>query len=348
MLMLFLGTSFVSRASGPEPAPTNVTFNKHIAPIFYRECIQCHRQNDLAPMSLLTYKDARPWARSIREKVVTKQMPPWHADPHYGEFANDRRLTQREIDTIAAWVDQGAKEGDPKDLQAPPAAVEGWHIGKPDAVLSLPQEFTFEASGPDEYRYFKIPTDFKEDVWVQAAEAQPGNKKIVHHIIAFVVPARPKPKPDAPKVAIPKGFEDAFMKQIIFYEDGHLNRVKADAPVIDDGCSSPGGGQGILRGDKGKDDDGVFLCGFSPGRDQDVFGQGTAKKIPVGATIVLQIHYSRSGSVEKDRSRIGLIFAKEPPDKNVYTKPVSNYHFQIPPGAENHEVTSCFSAPGGI
>src|SRR5215467_11673933 len=109
-LALFLSTSFVSRASGPEPVPANVTFNKHIAPIFYRECVQCHRPNDLAPMSLLTYKDARPWARSIREKVVKREMPPWHADPHYGQFSNDRRLTQKQVDTIVAWVDQGAKE----------------------------------------------------------------------------------------------------------------------------------------------------------------------------------------------------------------------------------------------
>lgn len=330
-----------TNASGPKL--NNVTFNKDVAPIFYRECIQCHRPNDLAPMSLLSYKDSRPWARSIREKVVAKQMPPWHADPHYGEFLNDRRLTQPEIDTIAAWVDQGAKEGDSKDLPKAPEMTEGWHIGKPDVVFSIQEDFTFDASGPDEYRYFKIPTNFKEDVYVQAAEAQPGNKKIVHHIIAFVNPPRPPQDPNAKKAAMPQGFVDAFRNLVVFYEEGHLQRVKADAPVIDNGCSSPNGGQGILRGDKGSDEDGLFLGGFSPGRDQDVFAPGTAKKIPAGSTIVFQIHYSRSGSVEKDRSRIGLVFAKQRPDKTVNTKTVSNFHFQIPPGAANHEVTSCFT-----
>lgn len=337
----YLAATGTSSASGSKLK--NVTFTKDVAPIFYRECVQCHRPSDLAPMSLVTYKEARPWARSIREKVITKQMPPWHADPRYGEFANDRRLTDLEIDTIVAWVDQGAKEGDARDLPRAPEIIEGWHIGKPDVVLSMQEEFTFEASGPDEYRYFKIPTNFKQDVYVQAAEAQPGNKKIVHHIIAFVSPPRPPQNPNAKKAAIPVGFVEAFRKQIVFYEDGRLQRVKMDAPVIDDGCSSPNGGQGIMRGDKGKDEEGLFLCGFSPGRDQDVFGPGTAKRIPAGSTLVLQIHYSRSGSVEKDRSRIGLIFSKEPPEKTVRTKPVANYHFQIPPGAENHEVTSCFT-----
>src|SRR6202048_2610323 len=105
--MFYLVASDTTSASGSKLK--NVTFTKDIAPIFYRECVQCHRPNDLAPMSLLTYKEARPWARSIREKIVSKQMPPWHADPRYGEFSNDRRLTQQEIDTIAAWVDQGAR-----------------------------------------------------------------------------------------------------------------------------------------------------------------------------------------------------------------------------------------------
>jgi hypothetical protein len=298
-------------------------------------------------MSLLTYKDARPWARSIREKVLQREMPPWHADPGYGQYSNDRRLTQQQIETIVAWVDQGAKEGEPKDLPAAPQLAEGWHIGKPDVVLTMPEEFTFAAEGPDEYRYFRIPTDFKEDVWVQAAEARPGNRKIVHHIIAFLTPPRPKPDPNAKKLPPPpKEFIEAFRKNLIFYEDGRLQRVKADAPVFDDGCATKEGGSGIFRDGSGKDDDGRnFLCGMSPGRDADSWVPGTAKKIPAGSTIVLQVHYSRAGTEEKDRSSVGLIFAKQPPDKEVITRPVSNYHFQIPPGADNHEVTSCFTLP---
>ena len=97
-----------------------VTFNRNVAPIFYKNCAECHRANDIAPMALMTYKEARPWARSIREKVLTREMPPWSPDPKYGEFTNDHRLAQKEIDTIVAWVDQGAKEGDAKDLLLDP------------------------------------------------------------------------------------------------------------------------------------------------------------------------------------------------------------------------------------
>src|SRR5437667_2586920 len=107
--------SAAGKASDSNHSAKSVTFAKDVAPIFYKHCTECHRPNDLAPMSLLTYKEARPWARSIKEKIVTRQMPPWHADPHYGQFANDRKMTQAEIDTVVAWVDAGAREGNPKD-----------------------------------------------------------------------------------------------------------------------------------------------------------------------------------------------------------------------------------------
>jgi len=175
------------QASGPGPS-RNVTFNKEVAPIFFKSCAECHRPGEAAPFSVLSYKDVRPWAKSIKEKVVSHQMPPWHADPHVGKWANDPRLTQTQIDTITAWVDNGAKEGDPRDLPAVPQFVEGWGIGKPDVIIQMPEEDTVEASGPDEYQYFDAPTNFKEDKYVRMAEARPGNRKVVHHVIAFVVP----------------------------------------------------------------------------------------------------------------------------------------------------------------
>ena len=117
-------------------AKKEVTFNKDVASILYNNCAECHKPDDIAPMSLLSYKEVRPWARSIREKVVNREMPPWSPDPAYGEFTNDHRLTQKDVDTITAWVDQGAKEGDAKDLPKAPAFVSGgWEIGKPDVVL---------------------------------------------------------------------------------------------------------------------------------------------------------------------------------------------------------------------
>jgi hypothetical protein len=342
VLVLVAGGLVKSNASGNEPS--NVTYTKDVAPILYSNCVTCHHPGDIAPFSLMTYKDARPWARSIKEKVVGREMPPWPADPHFGEFSNDLRLTQKDVDTIAAWVDQGAREGNPSDLPKAPEFYEGWHIGKPDAVLSMPEAYTLSADGPDEYKYFKVPTNFKHDVWIQAVEAKPGNRKIVHHIICFVIPPQKgfmsiiKPTP---------AFIEEMKRKIAFYQDGSLQRVKPDAPVIDDGCSSPAGGGGVFLNDTDRESWGRFLCGEAPGTEPASWPAGEAKLIPAGSTIMMQVHYHRTGDAEgkaeTDRSSIGLVFAKEPPDKEVKIEPVINYHFMIPPGDPNHEVTSCYT-----
>jgi copper type II ascorbate-dependent monooxygenase-like protein len=348
LIVLAFGTT-ISANSGSKK---EVTFSRDVAPIFYKNCAECHRTGEAAPMSLLSYKDARPWARSIKEKVVTRQMPPWHADPHYQEFANDRRLTQAQIDTIAAWVEGGAKEGNPKDLPPTPKFVEGWAIGKPDIVLQMPEEFTLEASGPDEYQYFEIQTNFKEDVYVQMAEARPGNRKIVHHIIAFVQPppkAGSKDKfANITKADIEK-FREEQEKKSIFRRDGFLMRMKPGIPVYDDGCSLPNGGNGEsldLKQEQGNLD---FLAGFAPGMNAGIMEPGNVKRIPAGSKILLQLHYSKaSGKVEKDRSMVGLVVAKTPADKHVYTRPIANTYFAVPPGADNHKVTSCWTTKEDI
>src|SRR5215208_1103977 len=181
-----LSLTFAVSGSANSPTKREVTFSKDVAPIFFKSCVECHRANEAAPMSLMSYKEARPWAKSIKEKVILREMPPWHADPHFGEFSNDRRLSQKDVDTIAAWVDGGAMEGNAKELPPTPQFADGWTIGKPDVVLQMSEEFALDASGPDEYRNFEIPTNFKEDRYVQMAEARPGNRKIVHHIAAFI------------------------------------------------------------------------------------------------------------------------------------------------------------------
>ena len=124
----------VSAAAAP-------TFTKDVAPIFYKNCVSCHRPGEIAPMSLLDYQSARPWAKAIREAVATRKMPPWFADPRYGHFSNDTRLKEQEIETVKAWVDGGVAQGDPKDLPAPPTFAEGWRFGKPDLVIVYEQEY---------------------------------------------------------------------------------------------------------------------------------------------------------------------------------------------------------------
>jgi len=174
--------------SGPTVTTSNennVTFTKDVAPIFYKNCTGCHRPGEIAPMSLLTYNDARPWAKSIREKVANRDMPPWHADPKYGEWRNDRRISQEAINTILAWVNNGAKEGDPKDLPPMPEYTPGWKIGKPDQTFSAPEQ-SVPAEGVVDYQYLSVPTNFKEDRWITSAEIRSSAHTVVHHVIVFV------------------------------------------------------------------------------------------------------------------------------------------------------------------
>src|SRR5947207_3427151 len=165
----------------PAPAVT-----KDVAPILQKNCQACHRPGEAAPFSLLTYEQARPWAKAMKEAVVLKKMPPWYADPHYGKFSNDRSLTQKEIDTIAAWADGGAPQGDLKDMPPPINFMEGWSIPKPDIIFGFPHAFEIPATGTIEYQKVVVPSGFTEDKWVQFAEARPDDRARVHHMILFV------------------------------------------------------------------------------------------------------------------------------------------------------------------
>jgi len=334
--------STVSANSGPKK---EVTFNRDVAPIFFKNCAECHRANDIAPMSLMSFKESRPWAKSIKEKVISREMPPWSPDPKYGEFTNDHRLAQKEIDTIVAWVDQGAKEGDAKDLVVPEfTTTDGWRIGKPDAVFDLGQEFKVTPGMPDTIQNFIVPTNFKEDKWVTAAEILPGNRKVVHHVIAFI---------QTPEMIAQfqkgEGRARALMQSDVFYRDGTLLKVKADAPVIDNGCGAPNGGSAFKRpsASEGGDAFGLFLAGYAPGKGIDVFPQGTAKKVPAGSMIVFQMHYSSYGGkfdgAQGDKTRLGLHFASKPPERSLNTMGIQNHYFKLPAGDGNHEVSACFT-----
>src|SRR4051794_17288369 len=152
------------------PTPKEATFHRHVEPLLQARCQGCHRPGEAAPMSLLSYKDARPWAKAIKEAVLVRKMPPWFADPKHGEFANDRRLSADEVATITAWVDGGAKEGDPKDAPKPLTFAEGWTMGKPDAVVEMLTPVDVPASGTVDYTYMVVPTGFTEDKWIEKVE----------------------------------------------------------------------------------------------------------------------------------------------------------------------------------
>jgi hypothetical protein len=169
------------------------TYNSDVAPILNRRCVECHRKGEAAPMPLTSYKEVRPWAKAIREAVLSTKMPPWLADPAHGSFRNERRLTDAEKSTIAEWVAAGAPEGDPTRKPAPPDFVEGWNIGTPDMVFDIGTDFDVPESGVVPYKYFRVPSNFTKDMWVEAAEIRPDKRAVVHHVIVFLLDSEGRP-----------------------------------------------------------------------------------------------------------------------------------------------------------
>jgi hypothetical protein len=177
-------------------SPATPTYTQNVAPILYAHCVLCHHPNYIAPMSLLTYADAKLWADTIQDRVDHRIMPPWFGDPADHRFANDPRLSAGDIATIDRWVMAGEPEG-PRSAQPPvPQFKSGWSLGKPDLVFAIPNDFV-KQPGADQYLYFRVPTHFAHDVWVRAADLEPGNYSVVHHSHVFIETPKPAPAPTA-------------------------------------------------------------------------------------------------------------------------------------------------------
>src|SRR6185295_4573882 len=184
--MTALGTEGTPSSSVSTDQGSLVTFNKDVLPILQNNCQGCHRPGGVAPMSLVTFENARPWAKAIKTAVVSKKMPPWFADPHVGEFRNAPKLTPAHIKTLVAWADNGAREGDVAGRPAvAPQWRDGWRI-QPDVVVSMVEAQLVAADGPGEIKEYFIPNPFKEDTWVTSIEIRPGNPSVVHHAIVQV------------------------------------------------------------------------------------------------------------------------------------------------------------------
>jgi len=283
------------------------TYAKDVAPILQKHCQSCHRPGEAAPFSMLTYETTRPWAGAMKLAVRQKVMPPWYADPQVGHFSNDRSLSQDEIDMIVSWATAGAPEGEETDLPRPLDFVEGWGIPKPDLILQLPKEFAVPKSGMVEYQYAIVPTGFTKDRWVQAAEVRPTERSVVHHIIAYVR------EPGS------NYFKD--QKPGEFFE--------APPPKTDETVDTS-----ALPSD--------FLVGYAPGQPAEILRPGEAKLIKAGSDIVFEVHYTPNGKAVMDRTKLGLVFAKEPPAKRVQTLSATNGTFKIPPGDPNYRVDASF------
>ena len=189
-----------------------------------------------------------------------------------------------------------------------PEFSDGWKIGKPDIVLAIPEQH-LAATGSDEYTYLNVPTNFTEDKWIVAAELRPGNRKVVHHAHVFVTGGA-ETKAAESKDKKPEDPAAAYAKWIRLRE-GSLEWVRPEAPVIDNGCSVDDNGR--FPGSKDSDAQSL-ISSYLPGRSPDVYPEGTARKIPAGATLSFQIHYSRTtGKPETDATSVGLVLAKAPP-----------------------------------
>jgi mono/diheme cytochrome c family protein len=286
------GSRAVSEEAAAKPK-AKVTYAGNVARILQENCQVCHHPGTAAPFSLMTLDDAVRQADNIKEAVSDGRMPPWYADPRYGHYGNDRRLKPEDKQALLAWVDSGMEAGDMKDLPPARTFADGWVIGKPDVVFEMPEVQDVPATGVVPYMYYTTPTNFKEDVWVQAAEARPGDRGVVHHIIV--------------------SYRDPKSKQ-------------------------RSNGRGIGDG---------FLVGTAPGDMPLILRPGFARRIPAGAELIWQLHYTPNGKAAKDRSQVGLIFYKgdKPPKYNSQTLGVSEGSFVIPPGDANHKVESEWTAP---
>ena len=315
LVLAAIAVSDTRTSAADEP----VTFNKHVLPILQKNCQSCHRPGQIAPMSLVTFRDARPWARSMKAKVESRQMPPWFADPAHGPFANDRSLPQKDIDTIVKWADTGALEGDLKD--APPPVewpADGWQI-KPDIIVRGP-EFRVPAHTPNdvvEWVTYLIPSGFTKDTWITSLEIKPSVLPVTHHI-CFTFQAH---KPDA-KYYVPNWSE---------------------SPRDDEGAAikgnSPSGANRPVSGGGGGDVGGGFNC-YVPGRAADDYRPfGAGKLIPAGSDLSVQVHYTPIGKEVVDRPLIGFTVADAPPAKRWMSYGIvgGGPDFAIPPNEANYK-----------
>lgn len=286
------------------PPPTAITFYREVLPILQQHCQACHRPDEIAPMPLETYAQARRYAKQIKEKVTRRIMPPWFADPCCGHFADDPSLSPKQIAILAAWVDDGVPAGDPRDAPLPRHWATGWVIPQPDDIVKMPVPVSIPADGDVEYTYEIVPTNFTHGEWVQMSKVRPSSRANVHHAVVYVRPPDSKWLRHAP-IGVP------FTASTLKDEQDRRDAKWTDSDV---------------------------LLVYAPGSSPDEWPSGIAKFIPAGSDLVFQMHYITKGRPTTDQTSIGLIFAKEPPRQRVLTLQLTNDRFIIPPGVPDFRV----------
>jgi len=292
--------------------PQQVTFSETVAPILYQNCVTCHRPGEAAPFSLISYEDAKKRGALIATVTRSRYMPPWHAAHGFGEFKEERRLSDDQISSLAAWVAQGMPQGDPAKMPKLPAFTEGWHLGKPDLILEMPTAYDVPASGPDIYRNFVVPTNLTEDRWVRAIEFRPSARKAVHHVLI--------------------GYDASGAVRKLDGADGHP------------GYSATMGGSFTSTANSGS------LGGWAVGNTPELLPEEFALSLPKGSDIVLQMHFHPTGKPETERSVIGIYFSSRPPERNlkgVELPPLFGFGsgINIPAGKSDYTIEDSLALP---
>jgi hypothetical protein len=319
-LTLSLAIVAMGHAQAPNRATANdtstPTFTRDVAPIMFTKCASCHRPGEVAPMPLLSYSDARPWASAIKQKVSTRAMPPWHADPAHGAFRNrpaSERQGNRHDRPLGRWRCAGRRS---VSSAGAPTFPEGWQIGKPDAVFEMAQDFEVPPSGEIAYQYFEVPTNFTEDKWMQAGEVRAGDRSHVHHIIVYV---REPGRTVRPNVVTVRPIPMHRGGTVASSGDHRASRralPAAAARAAASGRRSRDRRRGCADGRPAA----AMRCSSTgPSARTRRSPAGTAKRIPAGSTLIFQVHYTTNGKAGRDRSKIGLVFAKEPPQREIRT-----------------------------
>jgi hypothetical protein len=312
-----------------------VTFHKDVEPILQRNCQGCHRPGQVAPMSFLTYQNARPWAKAMKAAVALRKMPPWFADARYGPYLNDRSLKQNEIDTIAAWADQGAPEGNLKDAPPPVQWPEGWLI-KPDIVVDGPVHDVPASPKNNVVEWITVimPTGFTKDTWVTSVQIKPEFPAVTHHICVSYIPHDP-----------------AYKYGVAYWTDKERG---------EDGSALPDKGPTFLGAGTARSSDGDPTPTANrasgrglppPGGAEDCYLPGNfaadyrpinaAKLIPAGSDITFNLHYTPNGTAVTDHVKIGFTVAETPPERRyisfLTSSPTDAKRFAIPPNDPNWE-----------
>ncbi|HTM50850.1 MAG TPA: hypothetical protein VL285_19275 [Bryobacteraceae bacterium] len=290
--------------------PDKQTFTEHIAPIVFNNCTSCHRPGEAAPFALMSYQDVKKRGALIAAVTKSRYMPPWHAEPGYGDFIGVHRLTDPQIASIQQWVEAGMPAGDPAKLPALPKFTEGWQLGEPDMILTMTEPFELPASGPDIYRNFTIPMNIPQDKWVKAVEFRPSARKVVHHALFFL--------------------------------DSTGESRKHDGEGGKPGYN--GGLDGTRFAKSGR------LGGWAVGANPHILPAGLALPLRKGSDFVLQAHFHLSGKAEKEQSTIGLYFADRAPERMLTGIQVPavfgvGMGLDIPPGEKTYTIKDSFTLP---